>query len=40
VSQIEHGKVTEVDAIRDYVQALGETVDVVAWAGDWTVRGA
>ena len=30
VSQIEHGKVTEVDAIRGYVQALGGTVDVVA----------
>ena len=40
VSQIEHGKVTEVDAIRGYVQALGGTVDVVARVGDWTVRGA
>jgi hypothetical protein len=40
VSQIEHGKVTEVDAIRDYIQALGGTVDVVAQAGDWTVRDA
>lgn len=28
VSQIEHGKVTEVDAIRGYVEALGGTVDV------------
>jgi predicted XRE-type DNA-binding protein len=38
VSQIEHGKVTEVDAIRGYVEALGGTVDVVARVGDWTVR--
>ena len=38
VSQIEHGKVTEVDAIRGYVEALGGTVDVVAHAGDWTVK--
>jgi hypothetical protein len=30
VPQIEHGKVTDVDAIRGYVQALGGTVDVVA----------
>jgi len=34
----EHGKVTEVDAIRGYVEALGGTVDVVAKVGDWTVR--
>lgn len=38
VSQIEHGKVTEVDAIRGYVEALGGTVDVVARVGDWTVK--
>jgi len=38
VSQIEHGKVTEVDAIRGYVEGLGGTVDVVAHVGDWTVR--
>ncbi len=38
VSQIEHGKVTEVDAIRTYVEALGGTVDVVAKVGDWTVK--
>jgi predicted XRE-type DNA-binding protein len=38
VSQLEHGKVTEVDAIRGYVEALGGTVDVVARVGDWTVR--
>jgi predicted XRE-type DNA-binding protein len=39
VSQIEHGKITEVDAIRGYVEALGGTVDVVvAQVGDWTVR--
>jgi predicted XRE-type DNA-binding protein len=38
VSQIEHGKITEVDAIRGYVEALGGTVDVVARVGDWTVR--
>ena len=34
VSQIELGKVTEVDAIRGYVEALGGTVDVVAQVGD------
>jgi hypothetical protein len=33
-SQIEHGKVTEVDAVRGYVEALGGTVDVVAQVGD------
>ncbi len=38
VSQIEHGKVTEVDAIRGHVEALGGTVDVVARVGDWTVK--
>ena len=38
VSQIENRKVTEVDAIRSYVEALGGTVDVVARVGDWTVR--
>ena len=38
VSQIEHGKITEVDAIRGYVEALGGTVDVVARVGDRTVR--
>ena len=38
VSQIEHGKVTEVDAIRGYVEALGGTVDVVARVGDWTIK--
>ena len=38
VSQIEHGKVTEVDAIRGYVEARGGTVHIVARFGDWTVR--
>ena len=37
VSQIEHGKITEVDAIRGYVEALGGTVDVIARVGDWTI---
>jgi hypothetical protein len=37
VSQIEHGKVNEVDATRGYVEALGGTVDV-ARVGDWTVK--
>jgi transcriptional regulator with XRE-family HTH domain len=40
VSQIEHGKVTEADALYRYVEALGGTVDVVARVGDWTVRAA
>jgi hypothetical protein len=35
---VQHGKVTEVDAIRGYVEALGGTVDVVARVGDWTVK--
>ncbi len=38
VSQIEHGKITEVDAIRGYVEALGGTVDVVARVGDWMIK--
>lgn len=38
ISQIEHGQVTEVDAIRGYVEALGGTVEVVARVGDWTVK--
>ena len=38
VSQIEHGKITEVDAIRGYVEALGGTVDVIARVGDWTIK--
>jgi transcriptional regulator with XRE-family HTH domain len=38
VSQIEHGKVMEVDAIRGYVEALGWTVDAVARVGGWTVK--
>jgi predicted XRE-type DNA-binding protein len=29
VSQVEHGKVTEVDAIRRYVEASGGAVDAV-----------
>jgi hypothetical protein len=38
VSQIEHGKITEMDAVRGYVEALGGTVDVIAWVGDWTIK--
>ena len=38
VSQIEHGTVTEVDAIRGCAESLGGTVDVVAHVGDWTVK--
>jgi predicted XRE-type DNA-binding protein len=38
VSQIEHGKITEVDAIRGYVEALGGTVDVIARVGSWTIK--
>jgi DNA-binding XRE family transcriptional regulator len=38
VSQIEHGKVTEVDAVRGYIEALGGTVDVIARLGDWTIK--
>ena len=38
VSQIEHGKITDVDAIRGYVEALGGTVDVVARIGDVTIK--
>jgi predicted XRE-type DNA-binding protein len=38
VSQIEHGKITELDAIRGYVEALGGTVDVIARVGDWTIK--
>ena len=35
---IEHGKITEVDVIRGYVEALGGTVDVIARVGDWTIK--
>lgn len=38
VSQIEHGKITELDAVRAYIEALGGTVDVMAHVGDWTVK--
>jgi DNA-binding XRE family transcriptional regulator len=38
VSQIEHGKITEVDAVRAYVEALGGVVDVVARVGDVTIK--
>jgi hypothetical protein len=38
VSQIEHGRITEVDAIRGYVEALGGTVDVIARAGSATAQ--
>jgi len=38
VSQIEHGKITEMDAVRAYVEALGGTVDVIARVGDWTIK--
>jgi DNA-binding XRE family transcriptional regulator len=38
VSQIEHGRITELDAVRAYVEALGGTVDVMARVGDWAVK--
>ncbi len=38
VSQIEHRKITEMDAVRAYVQTLGGTVDVIAHVGDWTIK--
>ena len=38
VSQIEHGKITEMDAVRAYVEALGGTVDIIAHVGDWTIK--
>ena len=38
VCGVEHGKITEVDAIRGYVEALGGTVDVIARVGDWTIK--
>jgi len=38
VSQVKHGKITEIDAIRGYVEALGGTIDVVARIGDWTIK--
>ncbi|MFI0447377.1 helix-turn-helix domain-containing protein [Actinomadura sp. 6N118] len=38
VSQIEHGKITSMDLVRDYIVALGGTLDVVAHVGDWSVR--
>ncbi len=38
VSQIEHGRITGLDAVRAYIEALGGTVDVMARVGDWTVK--
>lgn len=38
VSQIEHGKITELDAVRAYIEALGGTVEVMARVGDWTIK--
>jgi predicted XRE-type DNA-binding protein len=38
VSQIEHGKITSMDLVRDYIVALGGTLDVVAHVGDWSVK--
>ena len=38
VSQIEHGRITELDTVRAYIEALGGTVDVMARVGDWTVK--
>lgn len=38
VSQIEHGKITSMDLVRDYITALGGTLDVVANVGDWSVK--
>jgi hypothetical protein len=40
VSQIEHGRSTELDAVRAYIEALGGIVDVLARVGDWTVKAA
>ena len=30
--------ITELDAVRAYIEALGGTVDVLARVGDWTVK--
>ncbi|WP_054814880.1 helix-turn-helix domain-containing protein [Nocardia arizonensis] len=38
VSQIEHGKITSMDLVREYIVALGGTLDVVAHVGDWSVK--
>ncbi len=38
VSQIEHGQIGGLDALRSYVVALGGTLDVVADFGDHTVK--
>nr|WP_241484937.1 helix-turn-helix transcriptional regulator [Nocardiopsis potens] len=38
VSQVEHGQVTSMDLVRDYVAALGGSLDVVATVGGWNVR--
>ncbi|MFD4429165.1 helix-turn-helix domain-containing protein [Nocardia sp. NPDC058497] len=38
VSQIEHGQITSMDSVRDYIVALGGTLDVVAHVGDRTVK--
>jgi molybdopterin biosynthesis enzyme len=38
VSQIEHGRITEPDAVRACTETLGGTVDVLPCVGDWTVK--
>jgi hypothetical protein len=38
VSQIEHGRISELDTVRAHVEALGGTVDVMAQVGDWAVK--
>jgi len=40
VSQVEHGQVTSMDLVRDYVAALGGSLDVVDTVGGWSVRDA
>ncbi|MDA2811012.1 helix-turn-helix domain-containing protein [Nocardiopsis sp. RSe5-2] len=38
VSQIESGQITSMDSVRDYVGALGGSLDVVATVGGWSVK--
>ncbi|WP_051061563.1 helix-turn-helix domain-containing protein [Nocardiopsis chromatogenes] len=38
ISGIESGPITSMDSVRDYVDALGGSLDVVETVGDWSVK--
>jgi DNA-binding XRE family transcriptional regulator len=38
VSQIERGRITGMDMVRAYIEALGWTIEVIANVGGWCVK--